>query len=284
MKISTEIDSTAKIVGEEKAVEYVAKAGFEAWDFSMFKMRAFGANGATNGDAYPLNTKQYVQFARQLKKIGLDNGIVCNQSHAPFPSYVHGVDCLKRAIECTAEAGGSVCVIHPNNDWSDEDNAEMYRSMLPFAKEHNVKIAAENMWNYDYEKGETVPCACSTPERFNSVLDKVNDAHLIACLDIGHAEMRGLNTSAVEMIAALGARLQALHVHDIDLVHDNHQIPFSLNVDFQAVINALKKNDYQGDMTLEASYYLGAFDQSNVMEGVCNLARAAQRLKSMFLA
>ena len=34
MKISTEIASAAKLVGEEKAVEYAAKAGFDAWDFS----------------------------------------------------------------------------------------------------------------------------------------------------------------------------------------------------------------------------------------------------------
>ena len=38
MKISTEIFSASKIVGEEKAIELIAKAGFDAWDFSMFYM------------------------------------------------------------------------------------------------------------------------------------------------------------------------------------------------------------------------------------------------------
>ena len=38
MKISTEIGSAAKIIGDERAVEYTAKAGFDAWDFSMFDM------------------------------------------------------------------------------------------------------------------------------------------------------------------------------------------------------------------------------------------------------
>ena len=38
MLTSTEISSAAKIVGEERAVEYCAKAGFDAWDFSMFRM------------------------------------------------------------------------------------------------------------------------------------------------------------------------------------------------------------------------------------------------------
>ena len=35
MKISTEIVSAHRIVGEEKAVETIAKAGFDAWDFSI---------------------------------------------------------------------------------------------------------------------------------------------------------------------------------------------------------------------------------------------------------
>ena len=38
MKISTEINSTALRFGEEKAVELVGKAGFDAWDLSMFPM------------------------------------------------------------------------------------------------------------------------------------------------------------------------------------------------------------------------------------------------------
>ena len=38
MLISTEIESAASLVGEEKAVELCAKAGFDAWDFTMTAM------------------------------------------------------------------------------------------------------------------------------------------------------------------------------------------------------------------------------------------------------
>ena len=38
MRTSTQIETASVLVGEEKAVEYVAKAGFDAWDFSMFAM------------------------------------------------------------------------------------------------------------------------------------------------------------------------------------------------------------------------------------------------------
>ena len=35
MRTSTQIETASVLVGEEKAVEYVAKAGFDAWYFSM---------------------------------------------------------------------------------------------------------------------------------------------------------------------------------------------------------------------------------------------------------
>ena len=102
MKISTEIGSAAQLVGEEKAVEYVAKAGFDAWDFSMFDMCGYDwRKKVLVPSDHPLASVDYLKFARKLKQIGLDNGIVCNQSHAPFPSIPPMRPFLKRAIECT---------------------------------------------------------------------------------------------------------------------------------------------------------------------------------------
>ena len=44
-----------------------------------------------------------------------------------------------------AEAGGKICIIHPDNDKSAAENAEMYLELLPFAKDCGVKIATEKM-------------------------------------------------------------------------------------------------------------------------------------------
>ena len=205
MKISTEIGSIDKIIGSEKAVEYCAKAGFDAWDFSMFSMCKYDyKKDALMENDHPLAGKDYLKFARRLKQIGLDNGIVCNQAHAPFPTRIKAIRShYKRAIECTAEAGGQICIIHPDNNKGPEENAEIYLELLPFAKEHNVKIATENMWNWDIEKDHSCFAACATPESFNAHLDAVNDEYFTACLDIGHAEMKGSNTTAADMIRAL---------------------------------------------------------------------------------
>lgn len=280
MKISSEIASIAKYVGEEKAVEYMAKAGFDAWDLSMFDMCRYDyKNRRAIATDHPLAGKDYLAFVRNLRKIGEDNGIICNQSHAPFPSYSPEIrSYLKRAIECTAEAGGKICIIHPDNYGSPEQNAEMYLEILPFAKAHNVKIATENMWDWDKEKNQSSFAACATSESFNAHLDAVNDPFFVACLDIGHAEMRGSGDGAANMIHALGSRLAALHVHDNDRHHDSHQLPGLMNIDFDAVVTALREINYQGEFTLEADCYLADRTADTVFASVCEMARVARAL------
>lgn len=284
MKISTEIASLARIVGEERAVELIAKAGFDAFDFSMFSMAKYDKlTGGVKLTGHPLGCDDYAEYAKKLKKIGDDFGIVCNQSHAPFPS--RGEEMmyyLSRAIECTAIAGGKICVIHPDNNKSAVENAEMYFRLLPVAKEYGVKIATENMWNWDKEKDEALPAACSDHFDFLKHLEAVNDESFVACLDIGHAAMRGLNTSVRQMILALGDKLEALHIHDNDMWHDTHAIPCSMSIDFDDMVRALREIGYKGDFTLEADSFLKKYDETNVFDGVKEMARVARGLADKF--
>ena len=283
LKISTEINSAASIIGEEKAIELIAKAGFDAWDFSMFKMCKYDwAKRELMSNDHPLAGNNYLKFAKKLKQIGLDNGIVCNQSHAPFPTYCPEIrSFMKRAIECTAEAGGKICIIHPGNNSTAQENAEMYNELIPFAKECGVKIATENMWSWNNEKDHSAFAACATPESFCEHIDIVGSDWLVACLDIGHAEMRGSETNAPEMIKALGSRLQALHIHDNDKWHDSHQIPFSMDIDFNAVANTLRDVNYNGYLTLEADRYLDNFVADNIASGIKNLADSVKKIAKM---
>lgn len=283
MRTSTEINSAAKLIGEELAVEYIAKAGFDCWDFSMFYMRRYLNPQPGTPVNHPLVRDDYMTFVRRLKQIGLDNGITCNQSHAPFPTHLPQVTSyLKRAIECTAEAGGKICVIHPQSNETPEKNAEMFLELLPFAKEHDVKIATENMWNWDKEEDHSLFAACATSESFCAHLDAVNDPYLVACLDIGHAEMRGSGSGAANMIRALGSRLQAVHMHDNDLIHDSHQLPFYRQIDFSEVVGALRETGYQGEMTLEADCFLKTYYPDDVFAGIQKMAQTANKLVRMF--
>ena len=284
MKTSTEINSAARSVGEEKAIELIAKAGFDAWDFSMFKMISYDWGRKTFlPSPHELAGENYLAYARKLAHIGKECGIVCNQSHAPFPSTMpYMMPFLKRSVECTAEAGGKICVIHPDNFKSAAENAEMFLELLPFAKDCGVKIAVENMWNWDDRKDEACFAACMTPGDFKAHLDAVNDDYFVACVDIGHCEMRGTGTSAVEMIRSLGSKVQALHIHDNDRHHDSHKVPFTMDIDFPPIVDALADIGYDGYFTLECDAYLPNLKDMSIEDGINVLAGAARKLADMF--
>ena len=286
-KISTEYSSVYTMAGsEEKALYDIAQAGFDAWDVTMsgYMAKYNHKDKCPIPTNHPLEGPDYMTFVKKMKRISADNGIYCNQSHAPFPVKAPHIRALLcRSLECTAELGGKICIIHPDNDKSAAENAEMYFELLPYAKEFGVKIATENMWNWDKVEDHATTAACSHHDDFLAHIKAVNDPYLVACVDVGHAEMRGLNTDAATMIRTLGSSVQALHLHDVDLHHDNHYVPFSLKIDYEPIIRALKEIDYPGDMTLEACYYLKKeYTPENYLEGLQKMADAARRLAQMY--
>lgn len=282
VKISTEIGSISKLVGEKKAVEYVAKAGFDAFDLSMFCMAEIDWGTRTaKPSSHPFCGAKYLKEIREIKKIANDNGIFCNQSHAPFPVYIKEIkDMMFRALELSAEAGAKVCVIHPDNFKNAQENAKIFNDLLPFAKSLGVKIATENMWNWHGVYASKA--ACSHHQDFREHIDVVNDDYFGACLDIGHAEMQGLNTSAVQMIKTLGDKLIALHIHDNNLCYDDHLLPRKGIINFTAILTALKEVNYGGDFTLEADRHLSTFTKENCFEGVKEMAEATRKLAKAF--
>lgn len=283
LKTSTEIRSAARFAGEEKTIELIAKAGFDAFDFSMLAMVKYdwGSNKCSPC-SHPLASDEAYAFARRLKSIADDCGIVCNQSHAPYPTYCPEIRATyEKCIELTAVAGGGICVIHPDNYKSAEENAEMFFELLPIARDCGVKIACENMWSWSDETKSASFAACSNPKSFIEHMNAVNDEYFVACLDIGHAELKGLDTCATEMIDALGPHLQSLHIHDNDKKGDLHLIPFSHSIDFESVAKALKRNNYNGYLTLEAVSHLNKFGFDELHIGLKQLADSAKRLAEM---
>lgn len=79
MKISTEINSSSRIIGEEKAIEYLARAGFDAWDFSMFAMCGYNWSTKTIVPSqHPLASNGYLTLEadQYLSKYTCENILV----------------------------------------------------------------------------------------------------------------------------------------------------------------------------------------------------------------
>ncbi len=252
MLLSTQTAALQNAFGFEEAVRIIHEAGFDCYDFSMTRM---------GWEGHPLQRADYQESVKALRRYADSIGIPCNQSHAPFPMHRPDDDAWNknihewcvRSLEITALLGGKICVVHPYNNWTPEENRDrVYLPLLPYCKKYGVKIAVENMWNWPAESPVAVPCACSLPENFCAHMDLLDPEWFVACLDIGHAEMFPDKTSAVQLIHALGDRLQCLHVHDNDRLHDDHGIPFTGKIEWDGVCAALKAIGYKGDFTFEA--------------------------------
>ncbi len=261
MKISTDTGCFQKYGNEKEIIKMLKEAGFTAYDFSIFCEQWLQPNCAF------LDADDYVAKAKELRAYADSIGIECNQTHAPFPTAIKWDisperSCKEynekmyvlicRALEVSGILGAKVCVVHPCNDYTAEENAQFYKQFESVARKAGVKIGLENMWNWNGEENHAAPAACSHHDDFRKHLELLPSDVFVACLDIGHSEMYGLDTSAVQMIETLNERLAAIHLHDVDGHNDNHQIPFTQNINFENVIQAFKKVGYKGDITFES--------------------------------
>ena len=261
MLVSTHTHSLIDLKDLHTILRVIKKAGFDAYDYSMFNMGE-ELNNAVNFAFMD----DYKEKALELRKYADSIGLVCNQAHAIFPSFFLGNEELTKekvsqTIKCMEIAsilGAKIIVVHPENNATPEENLIFYKTLEPYCKKFNIKIGVENMWNW--KKGEPTCCeaACSYPDNYLKHMQLLDSPWFVACVDIGHAEMMP-NTSAPEIIEKLGNYVGALHIHDNDKIHDNHQIPYSNKIDFNAVIEALRDIHYQGDITLEVENFARFF-------------------------
>ncbi|MBQ9728281.1 MAG: sugar phosphate isomerase/epimerase [Clostridia bacterium] len=257
MKISTTTGAFKKLKDIKAILRMIKESGFTAYDYSIA--------GDEEQENPWLTESDYLEKAKELRAYADSIGLPCNQTHAPFPSARKGDEKyneeifpkLVRAIEISGTLGASVCVVHPCNDYTAEENAErLYNRLAPIARKWGVKIGVENMWNWyhwNQPDGHVMPAACSHQDDFLAHMELLDKDVFTACVDIGHAEMmHAFDTDAPRMIERLGSYMGAMHLHDVDLVNDNHAYPFCCNIDYAPVIKALRKIGYQGDITMEA--------------------------------
>ncbi len=267
MILSTTTGVLDEKFGYEKAIEIIAKAGFDAVDLSLCEMR--DDDNVFNGDGYR-------EYADDLLKVAKANGVYFNQAHAYFPTSFPDEERNERAfkrvvrgIEIAGIIGAEIIVVHPNqhlyyvegrNDIIlKEMNLDFYKRLLPYCEKYNVKMATENMWRYnELNKCKIIiDSTCSRGPEFCEYVDMLESEYMTACLDIGHCVLVGQRPE--NMIRTLGHdRLLALHVHDNNGREDNHvvpSLPFVSVINWDEVCKALAEIDYQGDFTFEAGKF-----------------------------
>jgi sugar phosphate isomerase/epimerase len=94
------------------------------------------------------------------------------------------------------------------------------------------------------------------------------------CLDYGHANLMGDLGEAIETV---GGHLWTTHVHDNDGRRDDHRVPFTGGIDWDAAIMETQKIGYDGVLMFEVA------DSGNPIDVLKKTAKARERLEEMFV-
>lgn len=263
MKISAETLYLRQRLGDWGAISTLANAGFDCIDYTMDYM--------VRDDA-ELNQPNYRDYALRLREYGEKLGVKFNQAHAPF-EFDWSEETLQkvaiprtiRSLEIASIMGIDTVIVHPlhymnyahNQEKVWEMNMDFYRILLPYAQEYNVRIALENLFQFD-SRGVAMPDTCSDPERYIRAIDAFNDPHIVACVDVGHSNLVG--DDPADLIRRLGHdRLKALHIHDNDAVLDRHTLPFLGKISWDEIAKALAEIHYDGVFTFETFFFYSRF-------------------------
>jgi sugar phosphate isomerase/epimerase len=264
MLLSTQTQVLTKSYTDEQIIDIVSGAGFDALDYSMDNSHMLKADSALTRD-------EVTAQAKKLKALAADKGLVYNQCHAPAWGMEWGKEDFVRSVifpttvrsmELAAALGVKIIVVHPIHHlpWRThaeelfEMNMKFYKALEPYCEEYGIKVATENMWNWDRNRRYIIDDTCSTAAEFNRYVDTFNSKWLTGCLDLGHTVLVG--SQPEDMIRAMGnKRIQALHVHDVLYTDDTHTMPYLGKINWDNVTQALADIDYQGDFTFEADYF-----------------------------
>ena len=282
MRISMDTYALSQKFGDFKAIEMMKEAGFDAVDFSY---------------CYKQETKEvlgdgYREYAKRIREHLDKVGIVCNQAHAPF---VSGTEFAKdaslsketliiRAIESASILGAENIVVHallvPEGVDFEETNINYYKSLIPYCEKFGIRVAVENLFKRDFKR-KSFAGLIGSPKELNRIVEKINSPYIVACVDVGHSALTG--NEPEKFIEGVNKNiLKVLHVHDNGYTEDDHALPYTGKLNWEAVMEALKNKEYQGDLTFEIRKFTSNFPDELVAQALKFIVSVGKHLVSIY--
>ena len=235
------------------AIKMIKEAGFDAYDYSMF--RAKGERDMLGDD--------YIERARNLRKISDEIGILCRQAHAPFSfQYTNKIDIsdpeylkIVRSMEVASILDAKNIIVHtvkkdlPDGFELEDYSREFYRSFIPYCEKYNINISVENLVGRHPETKEKFE-VFSNPLKHIEFVKSLESKYFNICIDVGHSALLGYMPE--DVINAMDSSLfKTIHIHDNDFERDSHVLPYEGKTDWEAVTKALANVGYEGDFSFE---------------------------------
>lgn len=291
MNICTQTARLAEVFGDEKGIKILAEAGFQSIDFSMF----YPVDKGLFAESDEAVSEHFTKLRRYIDSLGL----YVYQTHTPFPTYTADeardaviFEAERKALLASKLLGARHAIVHPaimrENRYGSlaaenkAINVDFYSRLIPYLDEYDMKIAIENMFNYDPVKKCICPTVCSSSVEMADYVDTMNSMckngdRFVSCLDVGHTNLSG-DKPIGDMVRTLGGRLKALHIHDNYGVNDEHTAPGFGNVNWKEFCTALKEIGYDGDFVFEADNFYAHFDDTLLPDASALLYKIGRNL------
>lgn len=175
--------------------------------------------------------------------LGRQSGVPISISEPERVRRLDAVDEVKRALEVAERIPFGYLVQHmgQSRDMADSRTFDAAFNSLEhlaiFAKQRGVTIALEN-----------TPDELGSPESLQQFLKETHLKDLKLCLDVGHAHMETTIGAAFEIMRD---RLVTTHIHDNHGEKDEHLLPFSGTIDWEASLSMISGSPQELPIVLE---------------------------------
>jgi len=199
-----------------------------------------------------LRDDDYLEYVYQLAHLRKKYNLTFHQAHAPYVNdrtqlSTPETELFDRLFSRTIEIAGilsiPVLVVHPIKR-SLYANLKYFQPFIEQSKMNHVILAFENL-NANDEMTEVTDLI--------QLVDSFGTNSAGICYDTGHAHMRGHDLA--KDISSCGNRLIATHIADNHGKQDEHLLPYYGTVDWDEVIHALVRIEYQGHLTFECMFF-----------------------------
>jgi sugar phosphate isomerase/epimerase len=152
---------------------------------------------------------------------------------------------FKKYVEIFSELGIELMNVHPYYDRHQRSKTEKFRANLELLK---------NVNGFCKSKGMTLMLEnyiepFDRPSSFLKIIKEVPDLKIL--LDIGHANLNQKKNQCSQFLERLGDRIVHIHLSDNRGISDDHLPPGCGTINWKEITTILKKNDYDGTITLE---------------------------------
>jgi len=254
----------------EESLRAIKQAGFCHCELAHEHLQDIAAN------------KRLAGFKRTARTIG----IVMRQCHAPFSASIdladarqavreRGLKIMSQSLDYCAELEIPLVIMHPGGvkGWKSKSeytkikalNYDAFSRLAEQAARHHITIALENMG-----ETKTKRMYCSHGHELLDFIRSIDSPFLKICLDTSHANLiRNFNIAG--FIEAAQDQLAATHISDNLGTNDDHLLPYAGTIDWQPIINSLRKIKYKGLLNLEIPGENGERNQGGCPRRILNL-------------